>query len=159
MTEVFVAAGSNLEPERHLACALNELRRAFPTVRTSSWYRSRAADGAGADFVNLVLSFITALSPREVRAQLKATEVRCGRTRPSRGVELDLDLLMYGELMLREHDLELPRPELLTQAYLLGPLAELAPALRHPGAGHSIGELWGQFDKSQHPLERLPAGV
>jgi 2-amino-4-hydroxy-6-hydroxymethyldihydropteridine diphosphokinase len=158
MAEVFVAAGSNFAPERHLVCALSELARLFAAVRASSWYRSRAAGNAGADFVNLVVSFTTDLSPREVRAQLKAIEVRCGRTRSDKGVELDLDLLLYGELTLSEQDLVLPRPELLTRAYLLGPLAELAPALRHPGTGHNIGELWGQFDKSQHPLERLPPG-
>jgi 2-amino-4-hydroxy-6-hydroxymethyldihydropteridine diphosphokinase len=156
MAEVFVAAGSNFAPERHLACALNEITRGFTAVRASPWYRSRAADGAGADFVNLVVSFTSELSPREVRAQLKAIEARCGRTRSNHGVEVDLDLLMYGELVLSEHDLVLPRPELLTRAYLLGPLAQLAPALRHPGTGRNIGELWGQFDKRQHPLERLP---
>jgi 2-amino-4-hydroxy-6-hydroxymethyldihydropteridine diphosphokinase len=156
MDEVFVAAGSNVAPERHLVCALSALTREFAAVRASSWYRSRAADKAGADFVNLVVGFTTGLSPREVRAQLKAIEAHCGRTRSGDGVELDLDLLLYGELVSTERDLELPRPELLTRAYLLGPLAELAPGLRHPGTGRNIGDLWGQFDRSQHPLERLP---
>jgi 2-amino-4-hydroxy-6-hydroxymethyldihydropteridine diphosphokinase len=153
MTEVFVAAGSNLAPERHLTCAVNELTRRFASVHTSRWYRSRADDGVGADYVNLAVRLTTGLSAREVRGCLKEIETHCGRTRSGQGVELDLDLLMYGDLVLNEHDLVVPRPELITRAYLLGPLSELAPALWHPVAGKKIGELWSLFDRSQHPLE------
>jgi 2-amino-4-hydroxy-6-hydroxymethyldihydropteridine diphosphokinase len=52
--------------------------------------------------------------------------------------------------------LKLPRPDLLRRAYMLGPLAELAPQVRHPSAGLTIGELWSRFDRDAHPLERLP---
>jgi 2-amino-4-hydroxy-6-hydroxymethyldihydropteridine diphosphokinase len=158
--EVFVAAGSNVSPERHLACAVRELAREFPGVRFSGWYRNRAATGAGADFINLAAGFGTALPLAEVRSRLRAIEERCGRSRARsapRPPALDLDLLLYGDLVCAQPDLELPRPELLTRAYLLGPLAELAPAVRHPTARLTFAELWQRFDRSVHPLERVPS--
>jgi 2-amino-4-hydroxy-6-hydroxymethyldihydropteridine diphosphokinase len=161
--EVYVAAGSNVAPERHLACAVAELAREFPGARFSPWYRNRAADAAGADFINLVAGFGTVLPVRELESRLRAIEARCGRARsappaaPQHGPALDLDLLLYGDLVCAEPQLTLPRPELLTRAYMLGPLAALAPQALHPTAHLTIGELWRRFDRAAHPLERLPS--
>ncbi|MGH8305602.1 MAG: 2-amino-4-hydroxy-6-hydroxymethyldihydropteridine diphosphokinase, partial [Steroidobacteraceae bacterium] len=69
---------------------------------------------------------------------------------------MDLDVLLYGELVCDEPGLKLPRPDLLRRAYMLGPLAELAPQVRHPTAHLTIGELWQRFDRDAHPLERVP---
>jgi 2-amino-4-hydroxy-6-hydroxymethyldihydropteridine diphosphokinase len=182
MPEVYVAAGSNIAPGRHLGCAVAELTREFADVRFSPWYRNRpAAASAGAagavgapgtageesavcsegiDFVNLVAGFTTALSVREVQARLRAIEDRCGRARRVQAQlppVLDLDLLLYGDLVSAEPGLNVPRPELLTRAYMLGPLAALAPQVMHPTAHLSIGELWQRFDRAAHPLERLPS--
>jgi 2-amino-4-hydroxy-6-hydroxymethyldihydropteridine diphosphokinase len=68
---------------------------------------------------------------------------------------MDLDVLLYGELVCEEPGLKLPRPDLVKRAYMLGPLAEIAPQLLHPTAGLTIGELWRRFDQGAHPLERL----
>ncbi len=68
---------------------------------------------------------------------------------------MDLDILLYGELVCVGPSLTLPRPDLLKRAYMLGPLADLAPDLRHPTAGKTIGELWREFDRCAHPLERI----
>jgi 2-amino-4-hydroxy-6-hydroxymethyldihydropteridine diphosphokinase len=157
--EVFVGAGSNVAAERRLRCAVREIVREFPGARFSAWYRNRAAEGAGADFINLAAEFSTDLPLPEVRARLRSIEERCGRSRsePSpRPPPLDLDLLLYGDLVCAEPGLELPRPELLTRAYVLGPLAELAPTARHPTAQLTFAELWQRFDRAAHPLERLP---
>jgi 2-amino-4-hydroxy-6-hydroxymethyldihydropteridine diphosphokinase len=158
MPEVYVAAGSNVAPERHLACATCELRGEFPGARFSNWYRNRPAAGHGADFINLVAGFATELPVHEVHSRLKAIESRCGRAReePQTPPPLDLDLLLYGDLVYAQPQLTLPRPELLTRAYMLGPLAELAPQLPHPTAQLTIAELWRRFDKTGHPLERVP---
>jgi 2-amino-4-hydroxy-6-hydroxymethyldihydropteridine diphosphokinase len=104
----------------------------------------------------MVVGFTTTLPPLQVQELLKNIEAHCGRSRiwPQR-VELDLDLLLYGDLVCCDKGLELPRPELLTRSYMLGPLAELAPNLRHPTARLTIGDLWGRFDRSRQPLERL----
>ncbi|MBV8144544.1 MAG: 2-amino-4-hydroxy-6-hydroxymethyldihydropteridine diphosphokinase [Gammaproteobacteria bacterium] len=161
MPEVYVAAGSSVAPERALACAVAELQREFPGTRYSSWYRNAPADAVGPPYINLVAGFGTVLAPREVQARLRSIERRCGRVRSPAAAgarappPLDLDLLMYGDLVCVEPGLTLPRPELLTRAYILGPLAELAPQVMHPTARRSIGELWRGFDQAAHPLERL----
>jgi len=68
---------------------------------------------------------------------------------------MDLDVLLYGDLVRDEPGLKLPRPDLLKRAYMLGPLAQLAPALVHPTEKLTIAELWRRFDRSAHPLEQL----
>jgi len=160
MPEVYVAAGSNVEPRRHLRQALAELQGAFPGMRVSSWYRNRAVGFDGDDFINLVAAFDTALEVHAVLECLHAIESRCGRPRAAprwAPRSMDLDVLLYGGLICDEPGLRLPRPDLLKRAYMLGPLAELAPGVVHPTEGITIGELWRRFDQSAHPLERLPA--
>ncbi len=159
MPEVYVAAGSNVAPERNLARAVAELSRQFPGARFSPWYRNRAVGFEGDDFINLVAGFDTALPVREVLTQLQAIEAHCGRGRRAprwAPRSMDLDVLLYGGLVCDEPGLQLPRPDLLKRAYMLGPLAALAPRLLHPTAHLTIGELWGRFDQAAHPLEPLP---
>jgi 2-amino-4-hydroxy-6-hydroxymethyldihydropteridine diphosphokinase len=156
MPTVYVGAGSNVAPERHLACAVAELTRRFPGARFSHRYRNRAAEGGGSDFVNMAASFDTQLAPAQLRVALRAIEGRCGRVRDgTNAVALDVDLLLYGDLVHADAALTLPRPELLTRAYLLGPVAELAPELTYPGTSQTLAELWGAFDRAAHPLVRL----
>jgi 2-amino-4-hydroxy-6-hydroxymethyldihydropteridine diphosphokinase len=157
---VYVAAGSNVEPERHVALALADLSGEFPGARSSPWYRNRALGFDGADFINLVVGFTTTLGVRAVLARLHAIEARCGRERDAprwAPRTMDLDVLLYGDLVCDEPGLKLPRPDLLKRAYMLGPLAALAPEVMHPTAHLTIGELWRRFDRSAHPLEPLPA--
>jgi len=157
---VYVGAGSNVAPERNLARAVAELSREFPAARFSSWYRKRAVGFEGADFINLVAGFDTVLPLHAVLAKLRAIEALCGRPRAAprwAPRSMDLDVLLYGELVCDEPDLKLPRPDLLRRAYMLGPLAELAPEVLHPTAHLPIGELWRRFDQAAHPLEPLPA--
>jgi 2-amino-4-hydroxy-6-hydroxymethyldihydropteridine diphosphokinase len=156
MPTAYVAAGSNTAPERHLACAVAELTREFPGVRFSHRYRNRALAAGAADFVNMAAGFDTALTPEALRERLRAIESRCGRVRDgTAAVALDLDLLLYGDLVRAEGALHLPRPEVLSRAYLLGPLAELAPQLVYPGMQRTVSELWQGFDRAAHPLVRL----
>jgi 2-amino-4-hydroxy-6-hydroxymethyldihydropteridine diphosphokinase len=65
---------------------------------------------------------------------------------------MDLDVLLYGDLICDEPRLKLPRPDLLKRAFMLGPLAALAPELMHPTEKMTIGELWQRFDRASHPL-------
>jgi 2-amino-4-hydroxy-6-hydroxymethyldihydropteridine diphosphokinase len=158
MPEVYVAAGSNVEPERHMQQAVVELARAFPGVRFSSWYRNRAVGFDGDDFINLVAGFSTELPVQALLEQLHAIESRCGRERDAprwAPRSMDLDVLLYGNLICDEPGLKLPRPDLVKRAYMLGPLAEIAPQVVHPTAGLTVGELWRRFDQEAHPLERL----
>ncbi len=155
MPEVYVAAGSNIEPERHLALAARELRRSFPLVRFSPWYRNRAVGFEGDDFINFVAGFSTDLPLEALIARLQAIEGLCGRARTAprwAPRTMDLDLLLYGERVVDAPGLRVPRPDLLKRAYMLGPLADLAPGLTHPIEGLTIAELWRRFDRAAHPL-------
>ncbi len=158
MPQVYVAAGSNVEPERHLALAAAELERVFGPVRFSPWYRNKAVGFEGADFINFVVGFETALPVRAVLARLQAIEAQCGRPRDApkwAPRTMDLDILLYGDRVCEEPGLTLPRPDLLKRPYMLGPLADLAPELAHPTAGATIGELWQRFDRAAHRLVRM----
>ncbi len=158
MPEVYVAAGSNVAPEGNLARAVAQLAREFPGARFSPWYRNRAVGFEGDDFINLVAGFHTALPVRQVLERLHAIEALCGRPRAAprwAPRTMDLDVLLYGDLVCDEPGLKLPRPDLLKRAYMLGPLAALAPEALHPIAGLTIGELWRRFDQAAHPLERV----
>lgn len=159
MPAVYVAAGSNVAPEENLARAMRELQRQFPGTRFSRAYRNRAVGFEGDDFINLVAGFDTALPLPEVLTRLHAIETLCGRPRGAprwAPRSMDLDVLLYGDLVCSEENIKLPRPDLLKRAYMLGPLAEIAPEARHPTAQLTIGELWRRFDHSAHPLEPVP---
>lgn len=162
MPAVYVAVGSNVDPERNLALATRELRREFPDVRFSPWYRNRAVGFEGADFINLVAGFTTALPVGEVVARLQAIESLCGRPREAprwAPRSMDLDILLYGDTVCDEPRLKLPRPDLLKRAFMLGPLAALAPDLVHPVEKVPVAELWQRFDRAAHPLvEVAPPG-
>ncbi|HUA24378.1 MAG TPA: 2-amino-4-hydroxy-6-hydroxymethyldihydropteridine diphosphokinase [Steroidobacteraceae bacterium] len=158
MPQVYVAAGSNIEPERHLAMAVRELERQFPGLRSSPWYRNTAVGFEGEDFINFVAAFPTDLPVNEVLQRLHDIETLCGRPREAprwAPRSIDLDVLLYGELVCQEPHLKLPRPDLLKRAYMLGPLADLAPDLVHPTEKLTIGELWQRFDRAAHPLVRV----
>jgi 2-amino-4-hydroxy-6-hydroxymethyldihydropteridine diphosphokinase len=157
---VYVAAGSNVAPERNLARAVAELTREFPGARFSPWYRNRAVGFEGEDFINLVTGFDTDLPVRAVLAKLHAIESRYGRPRAAprwAPRSMDLDVLLYGDLVCDEPGLKLPRPDLLKRAYMLGPLAALAPEVLHPATHLTIGELWRRFDQAEHKLVPVPA--
>ncbi len=158
MPRVFVAAGGNVEPERYLPRALEELERSFAPLAVSPWYRNRAAGFEGDDFVNFVVGFDTTLPVHAVLERLRAIETLCDRPRDAprwAPRTMDLDILLYGDRVSSEPGLVLPRPDLLKRAYMLGPLADLAPDLRHPTEGATIGELWARFDRAAHPLHAL----
>jgi 2-amino-4-hydroxy-6-hydroxymethyldihydropteridine diphosphokinase len=155
---VYVAAGSNVEPERNLALATQLLRQDFPDVRFSPWYRNRAVGFEGADFINFVAGFTTQLPIDEVLSRLHAIETACGRPRGAprwAPRSMDLDVLLFGDLICDEPRLKLPRPDLLKRAFMLGPLAALAPELMHPTEKATIGELWQRFDRSAHALVEI----
>ena len=158
MARVYVAIGSNVEPEINISKAASELARLFPGARFSSWYRNRAVGFEGDDFVNGVVGFQTDLPLRAVIEHLHAVETLCGRPRNAprwAPRSMDLDVLLYDNVVCSEPSLTLPRPDLLKRPYMLGPMAEIAPEVVHPTAGLTIGELWERFDRDAHPMERI----
>jgi 2-amino-4-hydroxy-6-hydroxymethyldihydropteridine diphosphokinase len=155
MADVYVAAGSNVEPEKNLARALDEIEQAFGALAISPAYRNPAVGFAGADFINLVLAFRTADPVSRVKQELERIETLCGRPRDApkwAARTMDLDILMYDQLVCDVPGLILPRPDLLRRAFMLKPLADLAPGLRHPTENCTIGELWAAFPAADHSL-------
>jgi 2-amino-4-hydroxy-6-hydroxymethyldihydropteridine diphosphokinase len=155
LRQVFVAAGSNVEPEKHLCRALLALEAAFAPLRVSPAYRNRAVGFDGADFINLVVGFATALPVEAVRRQLQAIEASCDRPPDApkwAPRTMDLDILLYGQLVSNEPGLLLPRPDLLRRAYMLKPLADIAPDFTHPALQRSMRDLWQTFDAGGHEL-------
>jgi 2-amino-4-hydroxy-6-hydroxymethyldihydropteridine diphosphokinase len=158
MPRVFVAAGSNVDPERNLAKASAELTREFPDIEFSPWYRNEAVGFEGADFINFVVGFSTELPVHDVVAKLRAIEALCGRPPGAPKYaprSMDLDILLYGDLIHEEPGLKLPRPDLLKRPFMLGPTADIAPDLKHPTENATIGELWRRFDRDSHPMTRV----
>jgi 2-amino-4-hydroxy-6-hydroxymethyldihydropteridine diphosphokinase len=155
VAEAYVAAGSNVRPRTSLRRALAMLRDEFPGLRASPAYANKAVGFQGDDFINLVAAFPTDRPLPEVLATLKAIERALGREpgAPKWGPRtLDLDLLLYGDLVGQFDGATLPHRDLATRAWVLGPLAALEPGLRDPVSGERIGELWTRFDRGAHPL-------
>jgi 2-amino-4-hydroxy-6-hydroxymethyldihydropteridine diphosphokinase len=158
MRRVFVAAGSNVDAARNLALAARELRRTFPDVQFSPAYRNAAVGFEGEDFINFVAGFDSDRGRRGVVAQLQRIEALCGRERDApkwAPRSMDLDLLLYGDEVCDEPGLVLPRGDLVRRPYMLGPMADLAPQVRHPTLGLTLGELWQRFDRAAHAMQRV----
>ncbi len=160
MVRAFVSVGSNIEPERHIPRALELLASHYPRLAQSSIYETPAVGFDGAPFHNLVVSFDTTAPPRAVVAKLHLIEDACQRDRqaPRFGPRtMDLDLILYGELVSREAGLELPRDEILREAFVLCPLAELAGELHHPLSHLSFATLWKEHPLSKEEIPRVSA--
>ena len=155
MTRVLVAAGSNIDPERNLTRACAEIARTWPDARFSRAYRNRAVGFDGPDFINLVAGFHTEQPVDALVVRLREIETLCGRPRNApkwASRAMDLDILLYGALVAKTADYTLPRPDLLKRPYMLGPAAELAPAMIHPTNNLTLSELWAEFDRGAHRM-------
>jgi 2-amino-4-hydroxy-6-hydroxymethyldihydropteridine diphosphokinase len=151
----FVSGGSNLDAERSLLLAARELKRSFPGARFSRAYRNVAVGFEGPEFLNFVAELPVQGDANALKAELERIESLCGRPRNApkwAPRSMDLDILLFGEEVIDAPGLVVPRPQLLQWAFMLGPLAELAPRARHPVAARSIGELWNAFDQAAHAL-------
>lgn len=155
MPEVFVGVGGNVKPARHIPRGLAELTARVGPLRLSPVYRSRAVGFAGDDFYNLVVAFDTDLEVHALDRVLDEVETACGRDRTAprfASRTLDLDLLLYGDAVIDEPGLKLPRREILDYAFVLRPLAELAGDRCHPSTGLTFAEHWQRYRDGEPPL-------
>ena len=152
---VYVGIGSNIERDANVRAAVQALHRRFGSVALSRVYESQPIGFEGQNFYNLVAAFDTDELPEAVVALLHDIERQLGRKRSTSHFAsrtIDLDLLLYGDLVRDDVALRLPRPEVTGYACVLRPLAELAPEARHPRSGETFATLWMRFDKSAQPL-------
>jgi len=149
VARVFLGIGSNIAPEANLRLAVRELRSRFGVLEVSSVYRSRPVGFEGGDFLNAVVGLDTELTPKDILRQLEEVHALAGRRRDDRKLisrTLDIDLLLYGQLVIDEPGLRLPRDDVLRYNFVLRPLAELAPDTVHPVTGRSLAEHWRRFE-------------
>ena len=157
MAQVYVSIGSNIERRKHVASALQLLADEFGPLLQSPVYECPAVGFESAPFYNLVVGFETALGPGAVRDSLHAIEERNGRDRTARlgARTLDLDILLYDDLVMNVDGVVLPRDDITRYAFVLGPLAEIAGSLRHPVSGKRFAELWAEFADDSQELRRV----
>jgi 2-amino-4-hydroxy-6-hydroxymethyldihydropteridine diphosphokinase len=158
---VFVAAGSNVDPLVNLRHACGEIRKTWHDAVFSRAYRNKAVGFDGPDFINLVVGFGTTQPLQAVIARLQAIETQCGRPRHApkwASRTMDLDVLLYGDLVEKTAGYTLPRPDLLKRPYMLGPMAEIAPEVTHPTEHRTIGELWSAFHRDGHGMQLVELG-
>lgn len=156
MAIVYVGIGSNILPEKNLGLAVRELRARYGKLQVSSAYRSKALGFEGDDFLNLVVRFESNDSPLQICAGMECLHKLAGRERSSgkwSSRQLDIDLLLYDDLVMDERPVRVPRSDILEYSFVLRPLAELSPELMHPVTGKTMLQHWQEFDASSQPLE------
>ena len=157
-----LSLGSNVDPERHIAIAFAALRERFGAIRASAAYRTPAVGFEGADFVNAAAVIDSDLDVHALNQWLHALEDAHGRDRsgPRFGDRtLDIDIVLFDDLVCSgPGNLRLPRGE-LRHAFVLRPLAEIAPEIVEPTGGRTLAALWavsGERDVAMHEVA-LPA--
>ena len=155
MTTAYLSLGSNIDRQHNLCACLAALRGQFGPLRVSTVYRCPAVGFEGGDFYNLAVALEASSAPEALDQSLKSIETALGRRRDAPKFSdrcIDIDLLIYGDHTGHFGTLELPRPDILEYAFVLAPLAELAPATVHPHAGRPLAELWAQMAAGGHEL-------
>jgi len=143
---VAVALGSNLGDRRaHLDYAVARLRTVIDDLDASSYYETRPQEVGEAQpwYLNAAVVGDTRLSAHDLLRTLLMIEAERGRERPHHHAArtLDLDLVLYADAVIHDHDLVVPHPRFAERRFVLEPLAEIAPGLRDPVSGKTVREL------------------
>jgi len=155
VTTLALSIGSNIGAESNIRAALDALNLEFENIRFSTTFESLAVGFDGDNFLNLVILADTDKPLDDVAAILKRLEDQLGRDRAQArfsGRTMDIDILLYGNEYGMYCGIELPRPEVTENAYVLQPLSELLPDTVHPATGRSYLNLWQDYDKSKQQL-------
>lgn len=147
----FISIGSNIDKDIHIPSSIAALQKQFGKITLSSLYETEAVGFEGSDFINLIVQFDSDLEAKSVAKILRQIELEHGRTRDSRKYAartLDLDLILYGDLIINDGRLQIPRDEIERYAFVLEPLAEIAADYLHPISKKSYAQLWREYDKS-----------
>jgi 2-amino-4-hydroxy-6-hydroxymethyldihydropteridine diphosphokinase len=153
---VYLSLGSNIKREGNIRDCLDALADKYGELCISSVFESESVGFRGDPFFNLVVSLQTAQTVDALSTTLKKIEFSQGRERHQAkysGRTLDIDILLFDDLCGEFDGIRLPRPEIVENAYVLWPLAEIAGDLVLPGTHSRIAELWKEFDKLKQRLQ------
>ena len=143
MQQVFVSIGSNIDPRNNIEEARIILGNLFDCT-FSGLYETRAEGFEGNDFVNSVVGFETDLQLIELREKLKQIEKKMGRIDNQKGMSdriIDLDIILYGDQVIRNDDFDIPSKDIENYLFVLEPLAEIAGARHHPILNNTYSEM------------------
>ena len=157
MPQIYVSIGTNINRDRHLRLALDQLHQHFGKLVCSPVYQSQAVGFDGNDFYNMVAGFYSDLSIESISKQLKQIEKLSGRDPNAPKFSdrtLDIDLLNYGA-EVTDTPIVLPRDEITYHAFVLQPLADIAGSWVHPVTGLSIDQMWRAFDQPSQKLHQI----
>lgn len=155
MPRVYLSLGSNIDRESHIRDAVHELEARYGLLLVSPVYESEAVGFAGDNFFNLVVGLDTEKPVGLLAAELRAIEEAHGRDRhgPKFSARtLDIDILTYGNACGEMDGIQLPRDEILKNAFVLRPLADIAGNDRHPETIRPFAEHWEAYDHSKQKL-------
>jgi len=158
---VYLNLGSNIDKQKNIVSGIAQLRASFGTVHLSSVYESPPVGFKGESFYNLAARIETNLPLVKLSEHLKLIEDRHGRVRDPafKGRSLDIDIVLYDKLMGNFEGIELPRPELYFNSFVLCPMAELAGDLIDVKTGLSYRALWEkEREMIAHALVRVDIG-
>lgn len=158
MTRAYLNLGSNQQREQNLKSAIAELKKHFTVTAISPAYESEAVGFDGDSFYNLCVAIDTDLSPQQVNDILHQIEDQHGRDRKQpkfSGRTLDIDLILYGDAVINEDKLKLPREDILKYAFVLKPLVDIAGQSIHPQMQITYATLWDNFDHQSQPIKQI----
>ena len=151
MPKVYMSIGSNIDRNKNIPSSLRALSERFGHLVLSSIYETAAVGFDGPPFFNIVVLFESELELRRVAEIAREIEIAHGRTQKSSKFSarsLDLDILLYGDVVMKDDKIQIPRDDILRYAFVLEPLAEIAPNEIHPVTKMKFSELWNAYDKN-----------
>ena len=155
MTQVVLSLGSNIDREKNIRFAVNEIARQFGDLEISPVYETQSIGFQGKPFFNLVVGYFCGDSLENIRNGMRAIESSAGRVRGRKSFDnriLDIDVLLYGDRILHS-EYNIPRDEIEKYAYVLKPLSELFPEMVHPVTGISFKAMSDDFDSTGQNLK------
>ena len=157
-----MSLGSNINPEKNLQYACKELKKTFGNIQVSSVYRNKPIGFEGNDFLNMVVKVKSTFNPNEMLDLLRSLEIATGRDIGTGAFDsrtLDIDMVLYGDLVHPEKPFKIPRKDIELYSFVLCPLAEIDPDGIHPVTGKTFKDLWEDFDQEEHLLEKVTLDI
>ncbi|MDP5209707.1 2-amino-4-hydroxy-6-hydroxymethyldihydropteridine diphosphokinase [Microbulbifer sp. 2205BS26-8] len=155
MAQVYLSLGSNVNRAQHIRAALAALAAQFGELQVSRVFESEAVGFQGDNFYNLVVGLRTSLPVGQLALCLRGMEDANGRLRAGPKFSartLDIDILTYDNLAGTVDGVKLPRGEIVKNAFVLQPLAEIAPQAVHPIEEKTFRQLWDEYDRASQRL-------